>query len=79
MAYNNNKYLVCGATVFNVISEQYVIGGTKLWARPNLAGTQWIVEVEPGSPYYNLSFANTHQETLEIVASSEWSYLDDEY
>ena len=79
MAYNNNKYLVCGESVFNVISEQYVIGGTKLWARPNLDGNRWILEVEPGSPYYNLSFAKTHQEALEIVASSEWSYIDDEY
>jgi hypothetical protein len=79
MAYNNNKYLVCGATVFNVISAQYVIGGTKLWARPNLAGNRWIVEVQSGSPYYNLSFAKTHQEALAIVAGPEWSEQNDEY
>lgn len=79
MDYNDNRYLVCGPTVYNVISEQYLIGGTKLWARPNLAGTQWILEVEPSSPYYNLSFAKTHQEALAIVAGPEWSEQDDEY
>lgn len=79
MGYNNNRYLVCGLTVYNVISEQHVIGGTKLWARSNLAGTQWILEVEPSSPYYNLSFAKTHEEALEIVAGPEWSEQGDGY
>ena len=73
MDYNNNRYLLCGESVINVISEAYIIGGTKLWARPNLAGTQWIVEVEPTSPYYNLSFAKTHAEALAIVAGPDWS------
>lgn len=73
MDYNNNRYLVCSTYTYNVIQGQYLIGGTKLWARPNLAGNKWIMEVEPGSPYYNLSFAKTHQEALEIVAGPEWT------
>lgn len=79
MDYNDNRYLVVYASTLNLINEQHVIGGTKLWARPNLAGTQWIVEVQSGSPYYNLSFAKTHQEALAIVAGPEWSEQDDEY
>lgn len=77
MDYNDNRYLLCGESVLNVISEAHIIGGTKLWARPNLAGNRWIVEVEPSSPYYSLSFAKTHQEALEIVASPEWSAEDE--
>ena len=77
MDYNENRYLVVYESTLNLINEQHVIGGTKLWARPNLAGTQWIVEVEPSSPYYNLSFAKTHEEALEIVASPEWSASDE--
>jgi hypothetical protein len=73
MDYNNSRYLLCGESVLNVIQDEYVIGGTKLWARPNIAGTQWIVEVQPSSPYYNLSFAKTHEEALAIVAGPEWT------
>ena len=73
MDYNENRYLVVYESTLNVISELYLIGATKLWARPNIAGTRWIVEVEPGSPYYNLSFAKTHQEVLSIASSPEWT------
>lgn len=73
MDYNDNRYLVCSESTFNVISESYILGNTKLWARPNVAGNRWIVEVEPGSPYYNLSFAKSHQEALAIASSSAWT------
>lgn len=73
MDYNENRYLICFASTLNLISEAHVVGGTKLWARPNLAGTRFLVEVEPSSAYFNLPFAKTHAEALAIVAGPEWS------
>lgn len=73
MGYNNNRYLLCNEAALDAIDEAQIVGGTKLWARSNIAGTQWLIEVEPSSTYYNDSAAKTHQQALEIVAGAEWT------
>lgn len=73
MGYNNNHYLLCETAALDAIDEAHIVGGTKLWARSNIAGTQWLIEVEVSSAYYNNPAAKTHQEALEIVAGAEWT------
>lgn len=73
MDYNDSRYADLAASTINMVNASHIVGGTKQWIRWNLAGTRGIVEVKPGSIYYNLSFAKTHQQILEVVASPEWS------
>jgi len=79
MDYNNNRYMVCAENTLSLMREEYLLPQSKKYARSNIAGNKWIVEVQSGSPYYNLSFAKTHQEALAIVAGPEWSEQNDEY
>ena len=77
MDYNNNRYLFVSASTLNLMDEAHVLERDLIRLRKNIAGTQWIVEVAPGSPYYNLSFAKTHEEALAIVAGPDWSQDDE--
>ena len=77
MDYNDSRYADLSASTINMMNAAHIDGGTKDWIRWNLAGTRGIVEVKPGSVYYNLSFAKTHQEILELVALPEWSAGDE--
>ena len=77
MDYNDSRYADLSASTINVVNAAHIDGGTKEWIRWNLAGTRGIVEVRPGSVYYNLSFAKTHQQILEVVALPEWSASDE--
>ena len=79
MDYNNNRYLVCTTATLHVINEAYLIGNTKQWARPNLLGTHWVVEVEPSSTYYNASFAMDHAQTLVLLSGPEWSMDEEQF
>ena len=79
MDYNNNRYMVGAENTLSLMREEYLLPQSKKYARSNIAGNKWIVEVQSGSPYYNLSFAKTHQEALAIVAGPEWSEQNDEY
>ena len=78
MDINEGKYADLAAGTINIVNAAHIVG-TKDTIRWNLAGTRGIVEVKPGSVYYNLSFAKTHAEMIEVVASPEWSAdLDNE-
>ena len=72
MDINDGKYANLPASTINLVNAAHIVG-TKETIRWNLTGTRGIVEVKPGSIYYNLSFAKTHQQILEVVALPEWS------
>ena len=79
MDINDGKYADLPASTIDMVNEAHIVGGTKQWIRWNVAGTRGIIEVKPGSVYYTLSFAKTHAEMIDVVASSEWSAdLDNE-
>jgi hypothetical protein len=73
MVYNNNRYADLDAATIAMLNEAHIVGGTKEWVRWNKTGTRGIVEVEPGSVYYNSLVAKTHQQILEVVVLPEYN------
>lgn len=66
----NNKYIIVSSSVAAVINSGYIVDAERVIY--SIDGTQYVAEITPESPYYNLSFAKSREETLQIMRGENW-------
>lgn len=65
-----NKYIIVSPAVADVINNGFIVDPERV--RYSIDGSKYVAEISPESPYYNLSFAKSHTETLQIMNTADW-------